>query len=164
MKILMMLFCLLPMLMMAEESISNEKPPFEKGENPPTMINQSAVIDEAPVLTIIEEALALIRKAEIDKAYTELTALDFRKATSLEQFKAFVSSQPTLAKNKSFQSHSFYLEDGVATSQGTLTSTEGKEAQVEFDLVKEEEKWKILGLQLFKSETAGFTSQILNQK
>lgn len=106
------------------------------------------------LLPVIEGQLKAIREGNIDKAYQEYTSADFRKVTSLEQFKELISQYAVLAKNKTFQFQSLYFEEHIGTFQGALVSTDGDALQTEYDLVEEQGKWKIEGIQLFKPEAA----------
>jgi hypothetical protein len=106
------------------------------------------------LMPVIDGLLSAVREGNIEKAYQDYTAEDFRKVTSLDQFRQFISKYKVLAKNKTFQFHSLYFEDHIGTFQGALVSVEGEELQTEFDLVLENGKWKILGVQLFKPESA----------
>ena len=93
------------------------------------------VFDSHQLLAIIEEQLAALRAGKIDKAYADYTSEEFRKSTSLAQFKKLVNID-VIAKNKSFQPHSFYIENDIATFEGILISKDGSTLQVEYDLYR----------------------------
>lgn len=111
-----------------------------------------STINPNPLLTIIEEQLTALRAGNISKAYTEYTSSEFKKITTIDQFKRFVGNFSVLSQNKSFQFNSVNFEKSIATFEGTLISKEGDSLQAEYDLVQEQGKWKILGIQLFKPE------------
>jgi Domain of unknown function (DUF4864) len=110
-------------------------------------------LSSAELLPTVIGMLEEIRKNRVDIAYEEFTSTLFRKATSLEKFKNFIKKYPILEKNRTFQFHSFYVEDQIATFEGAIISLTSDEMRVEFDIVNEHGKWKILGIQLFNAET-----------
>lgn len=110
--------------------------------------------DSGQYLKIIGEQLALIRSKNIDKAYTDFASLEFKKNTSLPQFKKFVDNFTVLSDNKSFQYNSMNSQNSIITIEGTLISNGSDTLRVEFDLTQENGQWKILGIQLFKPEAA----------
>lgn len=115
-------------------------------------IKEETVFDLQPLLEIIEHLMADLRNKKISEAYADLTSKEFQKTTPLESFKQLVNDYDVLSQNKYFQYQSFYFENNIATFQGLLISKNGVAVQAEFDLVKEEGKWKIFGMQLFKQE------------
>ncbi len=123
-----------------------------KAAAPGKVAKVDTVFDSQPLLALIEEQLAAIRAGKIDKAYQEYTSVEFRKSTSLEQFKQLVNNTAVISKNKSFQFYSFYIENDIATFQGILISSDGANVKVEYDLIQEGDKWKIYGLQLVRPE------------
>ncbi len=108
----------------------------------------------AQLMPVIDGLLTAVRQDNAEKAYNEFTAADFRKTTTFEQFKQFAAKYPVLSKNKSFQFHSLYFEDNIGTFQGALVSSSGEQLETEIDLIEENGKWKILGIQLFKPESS----------
>lgn len=111
-------------------------------------------IDSHQQLALIENQLAALREGDVDKAYFLYTSLEFKKTTSLKQFKQFIGSSRVFSENKSFHFNSVNFEKAIATFEGTLISKEGEALQTEYDLIQEDGKWKILGIQLFKPETS----------
>jgi hypothetical protein len=96
---------------------------------------------------VVEKQLDLLRQGNLKGAY-ELTSKDFQKATSLEQFAAFVKNYPSLSQN---QDHTFTtrsIENNIGTVKGTLTAKDGAVTPVEFQLVKEQEEWWILSIKV----------------
>jgi hypothetical protein len=96
---------------------------------------------------VVEKQLDFLRQGDIKAAYG-LTSKDFQKATSLERFTAFVKQYPSLSQN---QGHTFTtrsIENNIGTVKGTLTAKDGAVTPVEFQLVKEQEKWRILFIEV----------------
>jgi hypothetical protein len=95
----------------------------------------------------IERQLAALKAGNIEAAYAE-TSEAFHQATPVDKFTAFVEQFPML---KNVASHSFSsrsVENGVGKVSGTLTSPTGGVTPVEYQLVKENEAWKILYISL----------------
>ena len=95
----------------------------------------------------IERQLTALKAGNIEAAYQE-TSEAFHQATPIDKFSAFVDQFPILkdAAEHSFSSRS--VENGVGKVSGTLTSSTGGVMPVEYQLVKENETWKILYISL----------------
>jgi hypothetical protein len=94
----------------------------------------------------IERQLAALKAGDMNAAYAE-TSEAFKGATSMEQFTAFVDNNPIM---KDAASHSFpnrSINNGIGFVTGTLTSSTGGVIPVEYQLVKENDAWKILRIQ-----------------
>lgn len=113
------------------------------------ILSHTARINPQLLLGVIENQLKALRDKEIDKAYKDYTSSDFQKQTSLEDFKELIGKFPQLSNNKLFQFQSFYTEDDIASFGGDLLSMEGDFVRVEYDLVMEDGKWKIYGMQIY---------------
>ncbi len=107
----------------------------------------AALYFTSDLLVPIDAQLAALRSGDVRGAY-EQTASAFKQATSYEQFAAFVAAYPSLSKNKeaSFSERSWEGSQGHV--KGTLTDVSGGVLPVEFRLVKENDQWKILGINL----------------
>lgn len=107
----------------------------------------SALFFTSDLIVPIDAHLAALRAGDIRGAY-EQTSSAFKQSTSYEQFAAFISTYPSLSKNKkaSFSERSWEGSQGHV--KGTLTDESGGVLPVEFRLVKENDTWKILGINL----------------
>ncbi len=95
----------------------------------------------------IERQLAAFHAGDMQAAYAE-TSEAFQKATSVDDFAAFVEANPIL---KDITDHSFTnrsFENNVGTVSGSLTSSTGGVQPVSYRLVKERGDWKILSIDL----------------
>ncbi len=92
---------------------------------------------------VVEEQLVCLRRGDLEGAYL-LTSLGFRKATNLEAFKSFVMRNSTLAQNKKASFSNREIKNDMGILQGTLTASDGAQAPVQYQLVKENGAWKIL--------------------
>ena len=88
-----------------------------------------------------------LKAGNIDAAYAE-TSGAFQQSTSLEQYGAFVETYPILTEysEKSFPSRS--VENNIGQVDGTLTAPDGTVVPISFQLVKENDTWVILGINL----------------
>lgn len=99
----------------------------------------------------IERQLAALKAGDMNAAYAE-TSEAFKGATSLEQFTTFVDQYPIL---KDAVSHSFSnrsITNGVGEVSGSLTSSTGGVIPISYQLVKENDVWKIM---FIKVDAAG---------
>jgi ABC-type transporter MlaC component len=116
-------------------------------------VSNSDALDPHVLLEVIEGQLDALRKGNSSKAYTKFTSSEFRKITSQQQFQQFVKNFSVLSANRSVKFNSVNFEKSIATFEATLISQNGDTLDVEYDLVNENGKWKILGIQLFNPET-----------
>ncbi len=96
---------------------------------------------------VAEKQLVALRSGDVEKAYS-YTSKDFQNATSLEQFRTFVDSYPSLKNNKSDFFSNREIANDVGTLKGSLQSQDGAVTPIEYKLVKENNEWKILSLQV----------------
>lgn len=97
--------------------------------------------------SVIYKQLSAIRAGEIIKAYA-YTSIDFRGATSLNDFEEFVSHYPALKNNKSAKFSETQRKNDTGIARGTLYADDGTATPVEYLLVKEDGEWKVLGIQI----------------
>lgn len=95
----------------------------------------------------VHAQLACLRQGDVEGAYM-FTAGNFQKATTLEQFKRFIAENPSLGQNKSSSFTSRKIENGVGYIEGTLTAADGAKIPVRYELIKENEAWKILYIEV----------------
>lgn len=99
------------------------------------------------LLTPIEGQLKALKAGDINTAYS-YTSNQFQQATSLEQFTTFVNQYPSLKSNKDYSFTNRTNENGIGTVDGKLTAADGTVVPVEYKLVKENNEWKILGIDI----------------
>lgn len=103
------------------------------------------------VRQVIESQIDTIRSGDVARAYFSYTTVDFRKITSLDDFKKFVESFPVLSNNQSFEVDDITFQHGIAVCQGRLFAADGSMLYAEYELKQEDDDWKIQGVQLFKT-------------
>jgi TolA-binding protein len=102
------------------------------------------------LVDVVDNQLESLRKDDISKAYYSYTSKDFQAATSLEQFRDFVEAYPFLLKNQSTHFTQRSIENNVGTLTGKITAEDHTVTPIEYKLVKEDGKWKILSIRLLK--------------
>jgi hypothetical protein len=90
----------------------------------------------------IDRQLAAIKKGDYQAAYNE-TSLGLRDKFSLAAFEAYVKRYPVLVNNKSHSFSNRSFKDSVGRVEGTLTDTRGQVMPVQYQLVKENDAWRI---------------------
>jgi TM2 domain-containing membrane protein YozV len=92
-----------------------------------------------------KDELAALRNGNIDQAYS-YTSSEFHKGVSVDTFKKFVDSYPQLRNNvdSTFTDMEYKNNNGLIT--GTLTMKDGSTTPVEIELLKENDQWKINGI------------------
>jgi len=88
-----------------------------------------------------------LKAGNIPAAYSE-TSQAFRDATSLPEFTAFVNSNPVLRQIDHIDIGARSFENNLGQVEGTITSTSGTTVPIVFRLVKENDQWRILGINL----------------
>jgi len=101
---------------------------------------------------VVDHQLEALRQGDIPKAYTAYTSKDFQSATSLDQFRSFVEAYPVFHNNKSAHFTQRSIEHNIGIIKGKLTSQEHVNTPIEYKLIKEDGKWKILSIRLLKPE------------
>jgi len=94
---------------------------------------------------VADQQIALMKAGDIEGAYN-LTSKAFQAATSLSQFEDFVSRATPLSKYKEYSFTERKIEGDAATLSGTTMGEDGTVYKLEYRLVKEDGKWRILGI------------------
>lgn len=96
----------------------------------------------------VEKQLKAIRQDQMTEAYYHFTAKSFQEATSLEHFKDFIKNYSFFSHNRSVR----FIDRNVNNDQGSLeavlTPADGKDVQVQYRLIKEDGRWKVLSIRL----------------
>lgn len=101
---------------------------------------------------VVDHQLEALRQNDISKAYYAYTSKDFQKATSLAQFQDFVQKYPIFLQSQSAHFTQRSIKNKIGTLKGNLTASDHKQIPVEYKLIKEKGKWKILSLRLLNPE------------
>jgi len=103
------------------------------------------------VVKAVEKHLALLKEGDVAGAY-ELTSGEFKNATSLAEFEAFVAQYPALSNNKSHSFTERSVENNMGTVRGSLTAEDGTVTPIKYTLVKERGEWRILSIEIGTEE------------
>ncbi|WP_213106518.1 DUF4864 domain-containing protein [Candidatus Protochlamydia amoebophila] len=103
------------------------------------------------LVDVIDKQLEALRNNEISKAYYEYTSKEFQAATSLDQYRQFVETYPAFLNNHSAHFTQRAIKNNVSTLKGNLSTQNQIHTPVEYRLIKEDNKWKILSIRLLQS-------------
>lgn len=114
----------------------------------PSNTGNAPAFNTSDLVNAIEAQLTALRTGDVSKAYYAFTSRDFQRSTSPSAFERFVESHPVLSTNQVANFSNLAFKNDVGTFNGSLTSTNGDTRNVEYDLVYEDGKWRILSIQL----------------
>ncbi len=99
-------------------------------------------------LQIVNDQLSALSHNDIDRAYS-YCSLAFQKSTNREDFLNMVEDYPILKNAKEFSSNDRSKNvGGLTILKGTITGGDGSKLPAEYQLVRENEKWKIQSVKL----------------
>ncbi len=87
---------------------------------------------------------SLIKNGQIDSAY-ETLSIQFKDKTTLENFKIFIETYSINDFNSVFW-NSRTINPGIAELEGNIKTKNNQTVPVKISLIKEDGKWKILGI------------------
>lgn len=120
--------------------------------------SEMEAFDETPVFKVVHEQLEAIRRGELTKAYQEFSSQEFKKATSLEEFTAFIHSQPGFGSNEKADWGTLKFDNNIALLDADFFSKEGQVFEVDYNLVLEDNRWKILHIEIVPQLQGNFTA------
>jgi Domain of unknown function (DUF4864) len=102
-------------------------------------------------LQMVNDQLGALRRNDIDRAYS-YCSIAFQKSTSRDDFLRMVEDYPVLKNAKEFSSMDRSKNvGGLTILKGTITGEDGSKLPAEYQLVRENDKWKIQSLKLSPS-------------
>jgi hypothetical protein len=101
---------------------------------------------------VANEQLSAIKSGNIEAAYG-MTSSAFQKETSIENFKSYVEKYPILKNYKSVSFSERKFENSMGYISGVIEDTDGSKLKIEYQLIKEDGKWKIQGMRLSTLKT-----------
>lgn len=102
----------------------------------------------------IEGQLKAIKTDHLSDAYFRYTSKDFQKEISLESFKDFVRENPIFLDYFGFRIGKSHMRNQVGFVKATLFGEKGDGTVVEYQLNKEDGKWKILRISILDDASA----------
>ena len=101
-----------------------------------------------PITDVIESMLIALKLNDIYRAYFAFTSKQFQQATSFDQFKEFATRYPEFSKFQSIAYQDKHLAGDIASFTGTITTQDGTTSHIKLDLIRENQQWKIMGMQM----------------
>lgn len=98
--------------------------------------------------TIIRDQLTALREGDFSKAYYAYTSMDFQKAVPFDTFKSFVKKSTPMFRNRSFTLKDITFSGVIANVKGQLEALDGRYVNVKYDLINEQNNWKIRKIDL----------------
>lgn len=105
------------------------------------------------------EQLSAIKAGDLQAAYS-MTSKAFQEATPFDEFKKVVEASSVLSNYSDATFTERKVENGVGYLKGTIKSSDGGQMQIEYQLVKENDKWKI---QAFRLSPVGISQDQVGQ-
>jgi TM2 domain-containing membrane protein YozV len=110
---------------------------------------------------VAKEQLKAIQKGQLEKAFS-YSSTAFKEATPYDSFISFIQANEVLKNNKAaFFNHREFQNDEGSVS-GTLEAKNGDKAYVQYNFVKENGQWKILGIRLTALDQQGEKNALLD--
>lgn len=97
------------------------------------------------LIQVIEQFLTALREKDLNKAY-DYTSKEFQYSNNQADFNQFFEQHPEFAASKESSFSKEIFNNAIATFSGHLILSDTKMMPVEFDLIQQEGKWKILHL------------------
>lgn len=104
------------------------------------------------LVDVVDHHLNALQEGKIQKAYEDYTSSEFQSTTSLEEFTRFIENYPVFLNNQSslFTERSF--ENRIGILKGNLTAQDKSQTPIEYRVIKEGKRWKILSIRLLKPQ------------
>lgn len=107
----------------------------------------------------VEGQLVALRKNKITEAYYQYTSHDFQSHIPLTLFKELIKGYDSFLHNEGIEITDHVISDGLAVLKGRLSSDKNKTpTSIEYELIKEGGKWKILSILLATNSSPKTTS------
>lgn len=100
---------------------------------------------------VVQNQFSALRAGDYEKAYS-YTASEFKKEVSIHDFKQFIEENPALKDNVSVSFPSREIKNNYGFLNGTLQLKDGKTIPIEVQLIKEDNVWKIIYIDLKPTE------------
>jgi hypothetical protein len=97
---------------------------------------------------VVKQQLNALKEDHLTEAYYNYTSKGFREATSLEQFKDFVKGHSAFIKNSSVEFLERSIHDNEGVLEASLSSVNGITTHIDFQMIREGDKWKILSIRI----------------
>lgn len=107
---------------------------------------------------IVKTQIESIQEGKWTEAYYSFTSKEFQAATSLEEFKRYIRAFPEFQKNSRLSIESVRDENNLKEVDTVIENPGAKPLKIEFQLIKEDDKWKILNFRIGTEEKTELNS------
>ena len=104
------------------------------------------------LVDVVEHHLEAIREGHVEEAYKNYTSKEFQSTTSFEQFSHFIETYPVFLNNQSSLFTERSLQHHIGILRGKLNSSQKEITPIEYRVIKEGKRWKILSIRLLKPQ------------
>jgi Domain of unknown function (DUF4864)/zinc-ribbon domain len=119
----------------------------------------AAAFDDRPIYNRIQEQLEKIRQGNLSEAYYQYTGKEFQKATSYKEFEKFILKHLEFSNSLKIEIGHLTFDNNIAEVNGILKSKDGNSYKIEYNLVFEENEWKIIYIHFIPSGTKESTQE-----
>lgn len=109
---------------------------------------------------VADKEMKALKANDYAGAYA-LTSSEFQASTTLDQFKSFMAQYPAMVSNKSYSFNERNMADNAGNVIGKIVGLDGKNYNLEFQMIKEGDDWKILNFHM-TSDAATSTTPATN--
>lgn len=107
-------------------------------------IEEHIPLESSGLVDVVQAFLTALRKNEVREAYENYTSILFKKEISIPLFDRLLEEHPLLVNHSSWNFGKLMFNNKIATLSGTLIDKKKHHSVVEFDLIQDNNKWKIL--------------------
>lgn len=122
--------------------------PTGTAELRPPALTSFKEIDSQNPENPIQAQLFWLKNGDVNGSYLELTAPEFQRATTMQEYENFINSYPLLRQNPALSVTQQDVKGEVATLKVTLSAPSGETLSLHYDLVQKEGHWKILNIEV----------------
>lgn len=101
---------------------------------------------------IVKAQIEAVMAGKWTEAYYSYTSKEFQAATSLEDFKRYIRSFPEIQKDSHITIDESTDANSLKDVEITISSQQSKPVKMEYQLIKEGEKWKVLNFRIAVEE------------
>lgn len=96
---------------------------------------------------VADKEMKALKSNDYAGAYA-LTSSEFQASTTLDQFKSFMAQYPAMVSNKSYSFNERNTKDNAGNVIGKIIGLDGKNYNLEIQMVKEGSGWKVLNFHM----------------
>ena len=109
--------------------------------------------DSTLFLTPVKQHIEALHMGNLQRAYKETTAEAFQSSTPFSEFETFIKSFPIFNSYEKVDYYKLSFNNNLGMYQVKLIGKEGESYELQYDLIKENGRWKILQIQISDTPT-----------